>query len=134
MKDIDELNRTLESIKTDVSNLVEKSYNDGFQKAIGIELPTQEQCNLDHAEVLVYGEEGEWLVLGDQYNIDEAIKKFTDFLNEDGWGLDKEFMPKEENLYHRKLHYEMFEGEPNYVIKSQNIGGGLFDVWVFETQ
>lgn len=99
----------------------------------GFKRRPQDTFNKEHTFVRDYGEESEYLVLGNQYSEEEAEQLFREqLLNE--FDFDTEGAELALTTMELKdMSCGMWEGEPSYRVGADTIHEARWKAWVLET-
>jgi hypothetical protein len=129
---IEALCAELKEVATKVHN---DSYNQGYNDALGVVLPTQQEFDKDHTTPLAYGDESEWLVLSRSlYTEEEAIKLFKTYLTKEfGWD-DEDMAGCLQSISQRPIGYARLNDENGSSYCIGKATSTFWDAWVVETE
>lgn len=129
------------AVKDLVKKLVDEAYNEGYNDGLGVELPTQEQFDKDHTEVMGYGEEDDWLVVSENiYSEEDALELFKKHIVSNGWYSEDDTDELEVVLNTISIRWVGYrrggdDKEPLYWLFGKNDTAPTFwRAWVVETQ
>lgn len=126
---IDTINRQLNQ---EIENSINEAYERGYRAGLGVKIPTQKDFNQDHKEPREYGDEGEWLIIGIQYDEETALKRIQEHIRE-VWGNSDDEVPT--SVYKHGLGYGNYgDDPPGYVIDISGNTPTHVEGWVADTQ
>lgn len=130
---ITDVESTLEKLKEKIADRLEDAYEKGYQEGVSVK-PDHKGFHKEHQEPKDYGEDGETVVVSDELEFDDAVKKIVKHLH-DVHGFDEEDFSVESvsnQTSHELIAMALPGSEYSYMANVRSDSErGVFGAWVW---